>query len=259
MTPYYDDGQAVIYHGDCCDVLSDLSDVGLVITSPPYNLGRGLDDKPVEAMHDRVSVSRSSKSHRLSDGYEDHDDALPLAEYRAWQHEVLTLCWNALREDGGIYYVHKPRIQASMVRLPLVLVPPVASLRQVIIWNRKEMGLGMVPQAYASRCEWILLLAKPEFRLRSRSHSSASDIWDINPVHGDIGHPCPFPLALPAKAIDTAQVNGVVLDPFMGSGTTLRAATDAGLRSIGIEKSERYCEIAAKRLAQGALDFGGVA
>lgn len=259
VSPYYEDESCVIYHGDCRDVLPGLTDVGLVVTSPPYNLGRGLDDRPVEAMHDRSSTSRSSKAHRLSAGYDEHDDALPLAEYQAWQQEVLTLCWQALRTDGAIYYVHKPRVQASTVRLPLELVPPVATLRQVIVWNRKELGLGMVPQAYASRCEWILLLARPEFRLRSRSHSSASDVWDINPVHGDTGHPCPFPLALPAKAIDTAQVNGLVVDPFMGSGTTLRAAKDAGLRAVGIDKSERYCEMAVERLAQGALDFGGAA
>lgn len=251
--PYYAEDGVTIYHGDCLDVLPHLADVGVVVTSPPYNLGRGLDDAPVEAMHDRASATRSSKSHRLSDGYDDHEDALPLGVYRDWQHEVLTACWRTLRDDGAIYYVHKPRVQAGRLLLPTEFVPEGVTLRQVIIWNRKELGLGMVPQAYASRCEWVLLMARDGFRLKSRGHSKASDVWDINPVHGDPGHPCPFPLSLPAQVLSTAQVNGPVLDPFMGSGTTLRAALDAGLPAIGIERSERYCENAAKRLAQGSL------
>lgn len=255
MKPYYEDDSCTIYHGDCREILPSLSDVGLMVTSPPYNLGQGLDDRPVEAMHDRASASRSSKAHRFSDGYDEHEDAMPLAEYRAWQHDILRACWSILRDDGGIFYVHKPRVQAGRLLLPLEFVPEGVTLRQVIIWNRKELGLGMVPSAYASRCEWVLLLAKPEFALKSRSHSKASDVWDVNPVHGDTGHPCPFPLALATKALETAQVNGAVLDPFMGSGTTLRAAKDLGHRSIGIEKSERYCEIAVRRLGQGVLDF----
>lgn len=257
--PYYDDGQVQIWHGRAEDVLPSLSDVGLVVTSPPYNLGRGLDDQPVEAMHDRASASRSSKGHRLSDGYESHGDDLPLGEYRAWQHEVLRLCWAALREDGAIFYVHKPRVQAGRLLLPTEFVPSGVTLRQVIIWNRKELGLGMVPSAFASRCEWVLVMAKPAWSLKSRSHSKVSDVWDINPVHGDGGgHPCPFPLGIPARAIEACSVGGVVLDPFMGSGTTLEAAKAAGLRAVGIEVSERYCEIAADRLAQGSL-FGATA
>ena len=75
----------------------------------------------------------------------------------------------------------------------------------------------------------------------------------------DNEHPAPFPLSLPLKAI-SATTATTVLDPFMGSGTTLRAAKDLNRKAIGIELSERYCEVAAKRLAQGTLDlFGGAA
>lgn len=70
------------------------------------------------------------------------------------------------------------------------------------------------------------------------------------------GHPAQFPIALPAWFISAATgPGGSVLDPFMGSGTTLRAAKDLGRKAIGIEINEAYCEIAAKRLSQGALNF----
>lgn len=73
-------------------------------------------------------------------------------------------------------------------------------------------------------------------------------------------HPTQKPLRVTRWSIvEMAVVSGTVLDPFMGSGTTLRAAKDLGLRAIGIEISEAYCEIAAKRLAQNVFDFEMVA
>jgi DNA modification methylase len=68
-------------------------------------------------------------------------------------------------------------------------------------------------------------------------------------------HPAPFPIGIPTLAIETTSPD-LVLDPFAGSGTTLRAASNAGIRSVGIEKSEHYCELIARRMAQTALDFG---
>lgn len=65
-------------------------------------------------------------------------------------------------------------------------------------------------------------------------------------------HPCPKPLSLYRTLIARTKAE-VTLDPFAGSGTTLRAAKDLGRKSIGIEIEERYCEIAANRLAQEVL------
>jgi len=249
--PYYSDDWVTIYHGDCRDVLPTLSSIGLVVTSPPYNLGRSLDDTPNEVAHNRGRPWGGTL--RFIDGYAEHGDDMPLADYRRWQLDTLRTCWAALNDTGAIFYNHKPRVQRGRVLLPTALVPDEAILRQIIIWDRIEKGMAFVPQAYNTGHEWILLLAKPAFRLKSRSASAVSDIWRIRPERDGRGHPCPFPLGIPATAIQTAEFSGSVLDPFMGSGTTLRAAKDAGVCAIGIEISERYCEIAAQRMGQEVL------
>lgn len=68
------------------------------------------------------------------------------------------------------------------------------------------------------------------------------------------GHPCPKPIELITKLLKKCKSGGVI-DPFVGSGTTLIAAKRLGIRAIGIEIEERYCEIAAKRLSQEVFDF----
>lgn len=252
-TPYYDDGMVTIYHADNLAVIPDLTDIGLVITSPPYNLGRSLDDEPIEATHSRPSAFRPNRSHRFEDGYAEHDDAMPIAEYIAWQQAVLAACWDVLGDAGAIYYNHKPRCQGRRTLLPTAYVPEHITVSQVIIWDRATRGMSTSPYAYAYAHEWILLLARPEFRLRSRSHSAMSDLWRFPPETSDRGHPCPFPIGLPSRIIETAAIHGAILDPFCGSGTTLRAAKDRGQRAIGIDNTEAYCEAAAKRLAQEVL------
>lgn len=251
MTPYYDEGGIMIYHGDCADVLPTLDRVDLVFTSPPYNLG----SMPWKPLGHWTPGKGSSGGHgawpsgiTAENGadYDAHDDAMPWAEYVAWQRSVLALCWDCLTDVGAIFYNHKPRVVGERVWLPLELTEGLP-LRQIVVWSRSG-GHNFMRTAYTPTHEWLLVLAKPEWRLTT---GSVGDVWQVPPECGS-AHPAPFPLTLPARAIETTGA-AAVLDPFMGSGTTLRAAKNAGRRAIGIDKSERYCEMAALRLGQEVL------
>jgi DNA modification methylase len=239
MKPYYQDDHVTLYHGDNAEVLPTLSGVDLVLTSPPYNLnGDG-------------NKSGGTYFRNLATGYASHDDAMPHTDYVAWQHTTIRAAWASLSDAGAIFYNHKPRVGGERVRLPLDLIPDEIPLRQIVVWDR---GSGFNRQnTYFVPChEWVMVLAKPAWRTVTKS---VDDVWRI-PFETGGEHPAPFPLSLATRAIGSTSAS-VVLDPFAGSGTTLRAAKDLGRKAIGVELDERYCEIAAKRCAQEVLDFGG--
>lgn len=254
--PYYSDELVTLYLGDCLDVLPEISDVDLIVTSPPYNLGvsEGGGFGRYEASPKRGGKRKWHGVGGAGIVYSDHADTMPYAEYRDWSRSVLSACWAALSDVGAIFYNHKPRVQASTLWLPLDLNPGLP-LRQIITWTRAG-GINFSPTHYVPTYEWICVFAKPDWRLKSQAASGVGDVWRIVQDSNN-AHPAPFPIGLPNRAIETTAPQ-LVLDPFSGSGTTLRAAKDAGVRAIGIEKSERYCEMTVKRLAQDVL-FGGAA
>lgn len=250
VRPYYEVEGVTIYHGDCLDVLPKLAPVDLVVTSPAYNLGVNPGGqfghwKDGDNSGGKAATRKWSGHHGAGIGYDCHADAMPYPEYRAWQHEVLRSLWAGLTDRGAIYYNHRPRVQRDGLLLPLDLNPDLP-IRQIITWARAG-GYCYTPTAYVPMYEWIIVFAKQAFRLRERKASGAGDLWQI-PQETNPLHPAPFPVALPARAIETTGA-GTVLDPFLGSGSTLVAARLAGVRGIGIEINERYCEVAATRLA----------
>lgn len=258
MSLYYQDDYVTLYHGDAVDVLPSISGVDLVVTSPPYNL-KVMPWEPLGHWTNGKAKGGGGKWSG-SDGrggieYTDHDDSMPWPDYVAWQHAIINACWNSLSDKGAIYYNHKPRLAGTQIWLPLELNPGLP-LRQIVIWARAG-GMNYNPTAYVPTHEWIMVLAKEKFRLKSKGASGAGDVWRIN-QDANNEHPAPFPIGIPAQAIETTAPK-LVMDPFAGSGTTLRAAKDAGIKSIGIEMSEAYCEMIAKRMSQEAFDFGGAA
>lgn len=242
IDPYYTDDHVTIYHGDCLEILPHLSEVNLVFTSPPYNLG--VNANGGTGMH-----AGSLAASDLAGGYGSHDDAMPPNEYDAWQTELVTSCWNTLTDDGAIFYNHKPRPWAGELKLPIIYGRDLP-LRQIITWDRGT-GMNFSESHFLPKSEWIMIWAKPEWRLIDRKTSGIGDVWRIAPETASV-HPAPFPIHLPSTAIAATGAD-MVLDPFMGSGTTLRAAKNFGRKAIGIELEERYCEIAANRMAQEVL------
>lgn len=156
--------------------------------------------------------------------------------------------WGTLSDTGSIFYQHKPITKGNNVRTPFDLNPNLP-LRQVLTWDRGS-GFQRTYWHYVPRFEWILLFAKEGFRI---NNLSTDDLWLI-PFETGSDHPASFPIALPRKAIASTGAQ-TILDPFMGSGTTLRAAKDLGRKAIGIEIEERYCEIAANRMSQLVMEL----
>lgn len=244
-TPYYDDGQVTLYCADCRDVLPHLS-ADLVVTSPPYNMGL----VPGGNGRGMYRPGAGNKAGRFRQGYGIHTDDLPQDQYDAWQREILALCWASLDEDGAVFYNCRPRVEHGVLRMPLGLdfgLP----LRQLIIWDRGT-GIDVNLRNFCTRGEYIAFFAKPDFRLVDHSASGMGDVWRIGIETDKRGHPAPFPIGLPGRALDATGAE-TVIDPFAGTGTTLRAAKDRARRAIGIEIEEKFCEIAVERLSQEVL------
>lgn len=225
--------------GDSIQVMKQMPDgcVDLVITSPPYNLknstGNGMKD------------GRGGKWSRaaLMNGYEDHHDNMPHDEYVAWQKEALKEMLRVTKEDGAVFYNHKWRVQGGLLqdRHDIVGDLPV---RQIIIWRRKG-GINFNPGYFLPTYEVIYLIAKPKFKLAPKA-SSLGDIWEFGQELKN-KHPAPFPVKLIERIIGSTHAK-LILDPFMGSGTTAIAAINLDRDFIGIDLSKKYCDMADERI-----------
>ncbi len=230
-----------IIEGDCYEVMQQLpaESIDLVVTSPPYNLknstGNGLKNG---------SKGKWSNA-ALMKGYATHSDDLPYDEYVDWQRKCLEEMLRVIKEDGAIFYNHKWRVQNGLLqdRQEIVNGFPV---RQIIIWKRKG-GINFNPGYFLPTYEVIYLIAKPAFKLIPKANS-VGDVWEIKQEMNN-PHPAPFPVALVERIISSTNAK-IILDPFMGSGTTAIAAIRNERDYIGVEISHEYCEMAEKRIKE---------
>lgn len=245
MKPYFDDGNGIVlYHGDCLEILSQVHG-DVVVTSPPYNT-LPLTHKP-SGLHGERKTGTNKWIARAVKGYADNQ---PEEQYQEWLREIVGLCLRSV--EGLVWVNHKVRYRDGEALHPVRFLPfPIYS---EVIWNRRG-SMALNCKRYAPSHEVFLGFGKPSYW--DDCLNTKLSVWDIPFDMEPNDHPCSYPIALVMPLIQSScPIDGIVLDPFAGSGTTLRAAKDLGRRAIGIEIEERYCEIAARRLEQQVLPFG---
>lgn len=225
LKPYYEDESVAIYNADCRDVLPTLDKVDLVLTDPPYG------EVTHKGARTRTGLNGSAENESLVD----FDSVTPDYLRSVFESVNCGGWWVSTME-----WTHLANLEQS---------PPSG-------WKFVRMGIWVkpngAPQFTGDRPAqgWEAVgIFHPSETPMTWNGGGRRAVWTENAVSGD--HPTEKPSGLFNSLCALFSDSGdTILDPFMGSGTTLRAAKDLNRKAIGIEIDERYCEIAANRMAQ---------
>lgn len=219
IVPYYEEDNIVVYCGDCLEVLPQLEPVDMILTDPPYD----------SMTHDGVE-------------FFDHLDFAPMENVESLVKLLLsksktwTICFCALEMLGD----YKKAAPDCWIRGGIW--DRVSNMPQISGDRPAQGGEGIAIFHGKGRKKW--------------NGGGKAAIWRHAVERNKKEHPTQKPLSLFHQLVEQFSFdNQTILDPFMGSGTTLRAAKDLGRKAIGIELNERYCEIAVKKLGQRVLSF----
>lgn len=229
--PYYADETVTLYHGDCRD-LADLlvpESVDLLLTDPPYGMAfvSGWTAAKMTVRSDGVRqgvrVVRGALN-ELAPAFAPDMHALVFCHWESWPDFYDNLCH-------------------------------LFAIRNALIWSKGGGGMGDLRHEYAKDYEVILFGARSRDRELNGSRTGAVISGYSRVPHARRYVPFEKPVLLLADLIQRhCPPGGLVLDPFLGSGSTAEAAKAVGRKVVGIELDESLCEIAAKRLAQGVLE-----
>jgi site-specific DNA-methyltransferase (adenine-specific) len=209
--PYYSDDLVTLYHGDCRELLPDIT-ADVLVTDPPYGVGMDSFDDSLGAAITGVNLAPGSRA------------AVFMSPRTVFDFTAGLNDW-------------KP---------------------QRLLWMHKAADMAAPWRGWCMNSEAIVILAKPKAKWQ-KPIDYRSDVYRVGPWER-AGHPCGKPLEVVTDLVRRLTFpHEVVLDPFAGSGTTLRAAKDLGIKAVGVEIDERYCELTASRLAQDVLDLNDVA
>jgi DNA modification methylase len=232
MQPYYEHNGIAIYHGDCREILptlrAELAD--LVITDPPYGVAYMGGTVEREALEGDMTPDLYPAAMRLL-----RRIVKPIA--------ALYLFY----ADGHALTVRAGVLSAGF------------EIRTTIIWNKQLAQYGCLTAQYKQKHEPLLYCHVKGSAPKWCGPTNEVTVWDCDRAIANAFHPTQKPVGLLMRAMRNSSESGdLVLDPFMGSGTTLVAAKMLGRSAIGVEVAEQYCEIAAKRLQQEVFDFDAV-
>jgi len=239
MKPYYEKDGITIYHGDAFDLLPMIENCGALVTDPPYSSGgmyRG--DRMVKTLSKYVNSDAMQKPPEFSGDNRDQRSFL------AWCSLWLTAARHACKtgSTGAVF--------SDWRQVPILTDAFQAGgwvWRGLATWHKP--GIRMQRGSFSGSSEFVVWGTNGP----KRDHDGyAQNVYACAPV-SEKEHIAQKPVSVLAWILKTIPGDAVILDPFIGSGTTLRAAKDLGRRAVGIELEEQYCEIAAKRLAQGVL------
>lgn len=251
MKPYYEDEYATIYHGNCMAVLSEMGTAafGGCVTDPPYSSGGQFrsdrtNTKALEKYSDRRDMPDFSGDNRDQRGF--------LAWCSVWMAEVLRAC------EGGA-----PMFAFSDWRQ----LPTMTDAIQAGGWNWQGLFVWDKVNGRPQKNRPTQSLEYVVYGVSGQVRAGTDDnfvclppiIRATTPGTAERQHPTEKPTEVVQYILPLLRPDTPVLDPFMGSGTTLVAAKNLGIRSVGIELEESYCEVAAQRLSQGVLELEAVA
>jgi DNA modification methylase len=220
MKPYYQDDLITLYHGDCLEI-TDWLDADVLVTDPPYGISWNSGD----FSNATVVVKHTIKN--------DENPFVRDAALELWGKKPALVF--------GSWLVDRPK-----------------NVSNRLIWHKASNKPGMRTQPWYSADEEIYQLGtgfqgKPEQNVLVTNDRRDGAYGEV----ARLGHPTPKPVGLMERLIAKCP-DGVIADPFAGSGATLVAARNLGRQVIGIELEERYCELIAKRVSQSAFDFSNL-
>lgn len=246
IEPYYSDDSVTIYHGDCFDLLHDLSGVDALITDPPYSSGgafRGDRTGSVVAKY----VNSDTQAYRHDFAGDNRDQR----SFLAWSSLWMNAARRASR-PGAVACVFTDWRQ----------LPTTTDALQAGGWTWRNLATWWKPGIRMQRSQFS---ASAEYVVYGTNGPTTDDfdgapqnVFKCNVV-SDKQHIAEKPVDVLRWMLQVVPPRSTVLDPFMGSGSTLQAARDLGHKAIGIDVDERYCEMAARRLDQLVLDLGEAA